>query len=366
MATLDVTAIGVTVNSGTTVSKSVTSNATGNRGAMVLGVQRDAGGTGSLRTATCTYGGTSMTLVSSILLNGHGLYCWKLANPLTGARTVTMTCTTNSGSMNIIILTATAVDQTTVVQNFNSNNGNSTTGSVAVTSLGASDIAGALFGSSTAGAGWTNGSQDANSANIGVDNSGSNTDVAGASRLGSNGTSNMTYAVTTGNWAACSGQFKDAGGGSTKNITVATTGTSAPAFKLGRIRPIVVAATGKAAPSFGLGRIRPISFATTGHAAPSFGLGRVRPISFATTGKSAPSFTLARGIIRLAVTGTSHPAFAMLQPIRISVTGKSFPVFGLTKTGVGALFPRWGWRFHPPTEILSRITGKAEGRIWKG
>lgn len=289
------------------MTKAITSNGTGNRGALVLGLQRDAGGTASLRTATCTYAGTSMTLVSSALVNGMGLYAWKLANPSTGTQNVVMTCTTNSGDINIAIIVGTSVDQTTTAHNFLTNSGNSTTGSVAVTGLGTADVAGAFFGSATAGAGWTNGTQDANSNNIGVNNSGASSDVAASYRPGINGTSNMTYSVTTGQWAAASCQLIDAGGGTTKNITVATTGKSAPSFTVNRIRGI----------------------------------------AFATTGKSAP-------------------AFAMVHPVHFTTTGTSRPSFGLGKVGGVSIIPRWGWRMRPPTELISRLTGKAEGYIWKG
>lgn len=208
MATIDAAVAGVTVNSGSTVAQAITSNATGNRAAIVLAIQRNGGGSFSLFTGTCVYGAVSMTLVGATNLGTNfNVYVFKLANPPTGTQTVTFTCASNTGSMNLWILTATGVDQTNIVGGYTTATGTATTATVTPSNVGVGDIVCSIHGSDTAGAGFSSGGQGTNEVSRLLDNTGSTLDVAGASRLGPFGSGAMTYTVTAGNYGAAVAQL---------------------------------------------------------------------------------------------------------------------------------------------------------------
>lgn len=323
MATIDQAVLGATVNVGTTVSVSVTSNATGNRAALVTAIQRSPGGSGSLLAASCTYGGVAMTLVSSTfdVTSGINVYCFKLANPLTGTQTVTFTCAANSGSMNLAVVTATGCDQTTIASGYAASAGNSTTSSVTPTGNVAGNIAVALFGSTTAGAGYTAGSVDANSTSIAVDNSGAQAD-AGASRRTNGSAAAMTYAVTTGTWVGVTAFLLDAtaapvGGAPALRIPNRYVGPMALRNLFRRPTPWTAATAGGP---------QPVAGTITGTGAVTASLRVARAVAAGITGTGTVTAQLAvKRAIQATITGagTVTAQLAVKRPLQATIAGAS-------------------------------------------
>ncbi len=196
----------VSNNAGTTLSW--THTPVGTPTAVAVGIESYDGPGGTLTITGITYGGVAMTRsVQAGAQGGSHTELWCLANPASGAKTVTVTFSATGNYAQAGSVTVTGSDTSTCFRNTNSNGGFTLNGipvTVAVTTV-SGDLVVDVLGDVLSGAPTANGSQTLRWGPLTVVSN----IAAGSTKAATTTATTMSWTMNQDeNWTLCAGAFK--------------------------------------------------------------------------------------------------------------------------------------------------------------